>query len=173
MLFNHDYEFKGLHAEKVNRLTAPFSGSNKLFNRNIDVYIIAPLIGFLYNHTAPLETSSQTTNILYDTMSRELNTLWFNYRLITLLDKEHEPDVEKRIDSAFRNYGKEIALNEEERYEEFVRGGIDVLYEKLIIQSKTEEDYLNNLYDFIEEFESRYGQNIEEIVDLCKLCHSR
>lgn len=172
MIFNGDYQFKGKHAEKVNRLTAAFSDTNRLFNRNLDVYILAPIVGFLYNRTAPIDLSGKTANVLFDAMSKELTTLWFNYRLIILLDTNHESDFEERINKAFRYYAKEIALPDEERYEEYVRGGVELLYEKLITPSHTEEDYLKNLYDFMEEFEERYGQISEEIVDLCKLARS-
>lgn len=172
MIFNGDYQFKGNHAEKVNRLTAAFSGTNSLFNRNLDVYILAPIVGFLYNRTAPIDPSGKAANILFDAMSKELGTLWFNYRLVMLLDKEYEPDFEKRIDKAFRHYATDLALSDEERYEEFVRGGVELLYEKLILPSNTEEDYLKNLYDFMDEFEERYGQASEEIVDLCALARS-
>jgi len=170
MIFNDDYQFKGSHAEKVNRLTAPIGKSSKgLFNRNLDVYILAPVIGFLYNRTSDLDTSGKPANVLYAAMSKELNTLWFNYRLIMLLDNNHEPVFDNRVDKAFRLYGKPEAIPDEERYEAYVRGGVDILYEKLIEPSNTEADYLNNLYDFMEEFEERYGQSTDEIVDLCQL----
>lgn len=173
MIFNGDYQFKGTHAEKVNRLTAAFNKTNnRLFNRNLDVYILAPIVGFLYNRTSALDAGGRTTNVLYDALSKELNTLWFNYRLIMLLDKRHEPDFDKRVDKAFRFYGKEQAIPDEERYEEYVRGGVEVLFEKLIEPSNSEEDYLSNLYAFMEEFEERYGQNSDEIVDLCRLARS-
>lgn len=170
IIFSGDYQFRGNHAEKVNRLTAGIGKSNKaLFDRNMDVYLVAPIIGFLYNRTAFLDSTGKSANILYGVMSKELTTLWFNYRLVMLLDKKHEPDFDKRIDKAFRLYGKEQAHFDEERYESFVRGGVDVLYEKLIESSITEDDYLNNLYNFVEEFELRYGQSTTEIVDLCEL----
>ena len=172
-IFSGDYYFRGSHADKVTRLTSAFGKTNKsLFNRNLDVYLLAPIVGFLYTRTADLESSSRTTNVLYDAMSKELTTLWFNYRLIMLLDKKHEPDFDKRVDKAFRIYGKPQAVPDEERYEAYVRGGVDILYEKLIEPSNTEEDYLNNLFDFMEEFENRYGQNTDEIVDLCRLARS-
>ena len=173
MIFNDDYQFKGAHAEKVNRLTAAFNKTNSsLFNRNLDVYILAPIVGFLFNRTSPLDTSGKPANVLYAAMSKEVNTLWFNYRLIMLLDKQYEPNFDKRVDKAFRFYGKDQSIPDEERYESFVRGGVDVLYEKLIEASNTEEDYLNNLYAFMEEFEERYGQDSEEIIDLCRLARS-
>jgi hypothetical protein len=105
-------------------------------------------------------------------MSKELGTLWFNYRLIVLLDERHETDFDTRVDKAFRFYGKEQAIPDEERYEAFVHGGVEILYEKLIEPSNTEEDYLKNLYDFMGEFEERYGQSSEEIVDLCRIAKS-
>jgi hypothetical protein len=173
MIFNGDYQFKGSHAEKVNRLTAAIGKSNKsLFNRNLDVYILAPIIGFLYNRTADLDTNGKPTNVLFDAMSKELNTLKFNYRLIMLLDKKHEPIFDSRIDKAFRFFGKPQSEPDEERYEAFVRGGVDVLFEKLIEQANSEEDYLNKLCDFMEEFEERYGQSSDEILDLCQLARS-
>lgn len=46
-MFDKEYSFKGSHAEKVNRLTAKFDDKNQLFKRNLDVYIMAPIVGFL------------------------------------------------------------------------------------------------------------------------------
>jgi len=173
MIFNGDYQFKGSHAEKVNRLTADIGKSNKsLFNRNLDVYILAPIVGFLYSRTSDFDSSGKTANILFDAMSKELETLKFNYRLIILLDKKHEPIFDNRIDRAFRFFGKEQAIPDEERYEAYVRGGVDILFEKLIENSNAEDDYLKKLYDFMEEFEDRYGQNTDEIIDLCRLARS-
>jgi phosphoglycolate phosphatase-like HAD superfamily hydrolase len=172
MIFKGDYSFKGSYAEKVISLTAAFSQSHRLFNRNLDVYILAPIVGFIYGQTADEDSGGKPTNILYDAMSKELPTLWFNYRLIMLLDKKYEPNFDLRVDKAFRNYGKEIAKSDEERYESYVRDGVNILYDKLIATVKTEDDYLKNLYEFIEEFDERYGQSRDEITDLCRLARS-
>ena len=50
---------------------------------------------------------------------------------------------------------------DEARFDEYVRGGIDVLYEKLIEDATEPEDYINNLYDFLEEFEERFNSNLD------------
>jgi hypothetical protein len=173
MIFNGNYQFKGSYADKVNRLTGPFNkANNRLFARMLDVYILAPIVGFLYNRTALQETGGSPANVLYEQISKELGTLWFNYRLIMLLDERYEPDFEKRVSKAFRDYGKEQAQPDEEHYEEYVRGGVDVLYEKLIEQSNKEEDYLNNLHALMEEINERYGQSSDEIIDLCRLARA-
>lgn len=170
MMFNRDYSFRGTHAEKVIELTATFDeNGNKLFNRNLDVYLLAPIVGFLYGKKADLDSTGKTTNILFDAMSKETTTLWFIYRLIILLDKDHTPDFENRVEKAFRDYNSEKVKSDEELYEAYVRGGIEVLYNKLIFNSTKSEDYLRNLYMFIEEFEGLYGQKPDDILDLLQL----
>lgn len=49
-MFDKQYRFFGSHAEKVNALTSIFDETSKakLFDRNLDVYINAPLVGFLF-----------------------------------------------------------------------------------------------------------------------------
>ena len=169
-MFDKEYSFRGIHAEKVNKLTAKFDDSTKLFERNFDVYMIAPIVGFMYGRKADIDKSSdETTKIFTDILMREKPNLMFNYRLIMLLDKENEPDLDKRIDKAFRLYEKEEAKSDEELYEQYVRGGVDVLYEKLMENAESPEDYIKNLYDFIEEFDERYNVSAEGISDLCSL----
>ena len=57
----------------------------------------------------------------------------FIYRLIMLLDKEHEADFNERINKAFRYYDSEKAVVDEELFESYVRGGVDVLYENCLV----------------------------------------
>ena len=77
------------------------------------------------------------------------------------------PDEEKRIDKAFRHYGQDPA--DEERFDSYVRGGIDVLYEKLVEGDSTPEAFANRLYEFIDEFNDRFNSEIssDDILQLC------
>jgi hypothetical protein len=172
-MFDKEYSFRGSHAEKVIKLTAEFDkNKHKLFNRNIDVYLTAPIIGFLYGRRSELDRSAETTKIFPEQLIHEQSNLLFAYRLIMLLDKDYEPDLNKRIDKAFRYYNDdEKAASDKERFEEYVRGGVDVLYEKLLSNISSEEDYILNLYNFMEEFEERYNRdiNIDNILELCRL----
>ncbi len=171
-MFDKEYSFRGIHAEKVSKLTAQFDKNrNKLFNRNIDVYMVAPIIGFLYNRKADLDKGAESTKIFPEQLINERNNMLFTYRLIMLLDKEHEPSFDERINKAFRYYGSKKAGLDEALYEQYVRGGVDVLYEKLLTTINNEDDYLKNLYDFMEEFEERYNQTVstDSILDLCRL----
>ncbi|MEX1029109.1 MAG: hypothetical protein WDZ91_03570 [Paenibacillaceae bacterium] len=165
--------------DKVNKLTSQFdsSASAKLFNRNIDVYILAPIIGFLYGRRAEIDKSGgETTKIFPEQLIREQTYLKYNYQLIMLLDKKREPSFDERENKAFRNYGNnsEETLSDELSYEKYVLGGIDVLYEKLIENANSPEDYITKLYDFMEEFNERYNEDIsdEKILDLCALARN-
>lgn len=160
-MFDKEYSFKGTHAEKVIALTQKFDDDNKFFNRNLDVYLMAPIVGFLYQRKSELNTG-KTTKIFPSDMSKVINELWFNYRLIILLDRENESDEEERINKAFRNYNSDKAKQDEELFEQYVRGGVDVLYEKLIGTATNTSEYLNNLYDFMEEINDRYNKKVDK-----------
>ena len=175
-MFDKQYRFKGRHALRVDKLTGVFDelSKAKLIERNVDVYANAPLIGFLYGRIAEQDDmKNQETgqvynqNVMGDRVIYSNEELLYNYALIMLLDSNYEPDVEKRIDKAFRHVGEDPA--DEERFDSYVRGGIDVLYEKLIEGSNEPEIYVNKLYDFIEEFEERFNSEVksDDILQLC------
>lgn len=174
-MFDKEYSFRGRHCEYVIKLTAEFDAKkHKLFATNYDVYAIAPIIGFLYGRKAELDKSGDSTKIFPDKLMKEQQNLLFNYRLIMILDQKHESDFNERLNKAFRYYGSEKASPDEELYESYVRGGVEVLYEKLIANATNEDDYLKNLYDFLEEFDERYNETVstESIIDLCQLARN-
>ena len=175
-MFDKQYRFKGRHALRVDQLTGAFDeiSKAKLIDRNVDVYANAPLIGFLYGRTADLDDTKNpetgqvyNQNVMGDRVIYSSEELQFNFRLIMLLDANYEPDVDKRIDKAFKHMGEDPA--DEEKFDSYVRGGVDVLYEKLIEGSNDSGDYINRLYEFIEEFNDRFNSEINPD-DILKLC---
>lgn len=172
-MFDKEYSFKGSHAEKVIKLTAKFDDKNSIFRRNLDVYMMAPIVGFLFQRKSEgnNDGAQKTTKIFPEQLISNKDDLEFNYRLIMLLDKKYEPDVEKRVDKAFRNYNSERAAQDELLYNSYVLGGVDVLFEKIIGTSSGPEAYLSNLYDFMEEIDERYNQSVDitRMEELCKL----
>lgn len=175
-MFDKQYRFRGRHAVRVDKLTGVFDTNSKakLFERNVDVYANAPLIGFLYGRTADIDDKKNpetnqvyNQNVMGDRVIYSQEELTFNFRIIMLLDKEYEPDEEKRIDKAFRHMGENP--DDEARFDSYVRGGVDVLYEKLIEGASSPDDYVSRLYDFVEEFQERFNEDIasDEILKLC------
>ena len=171
-MFENDYVFKGKHANMVTRLTSEIDSETKfkLFDRNVDVLIIAPIVGFLYGRTARRDESVQTDNVKkinYQQMSNESDNLKFNYQLIMLL---HHKAIEQRLNRAFR-YTKDSPEIEEcyKIYEQYILGGIEVLDEKLLVDATNVDDYINNIYNFINDYNDRYNKTISE-EDILKLC---
>jgi hypothetical protein len=173
MLFQGQYWFYGTHADRVKKLTAAYEGKHKLFSHNHEVYQLAPIVGFLYKRKADCNNENGIdTSIFPDQISNNKDIFQFNYQLIMLLDVENAADFDLRVDKAFRFYGTEEAKPDEDLYESYVRGGVDVLFEKLIELSNSPDDYIRNLYEFVEDCEVRYGQNANEVFDLCKIARS-
>ena len=175
-MFDKQYRFRGRHAVRVDKLTGVFDSDSKakLFDRNVDVYTNAPLVGFLYGRRAEIDNEKNpetnqvyNQNVMGDRVIYSQEELTFNFRLIMLLDKDYEPDEDKRIDKAFRHMGDDPA--DEERFNSYVRGGVDVLYEKIIEGASSLDDFISRLYDFIEEFHERFHEetNVEEILKMC------
>lgn len=175
-MFDKQYRFKGRHALRVDQLTSMFDeiSKAKLIDRNVDVYANAPLIGFLYGRTADLDDMKNpetgqvySENVMGDRVIYSSEELQFNFRLIMLLDANYEPDDEKRVDKAFKHIGEDP--EDEERFDSYVRGGVDVLYEKLIEGATDPYDFIIRLYEFVEEFNDRFNSEIEPDAVL-KLC---
>ena len=174
-MFDKQYRFTGSHAEKVNALTAVFDEASKakLFERNLDVYINAPLIGLLQRRKGVKDSSGEISpqNIFPEQMINASDKLKYNLRLILLLDEENEPVQSNRMDKAFRHFGQDedLAL-----FDQYVLGGVDVLYEKLIEGGGEPSAYVNRLYDFLEEFNDRFNSEVSrtEILALCVAAQS-
>lgn len=172
-MFDKQYRFTGTHAAMVNELTSVFDeeSKTKLFERNYDVYINAPLIGFLYKQKGiknnnDVDVSEQ--NIFPEILINNSEQLKYIFRLILLLDEEYEPQKEERLDKAFRKFGQDE--NDLALFDTYVLGGVEILYDKLIKGAANSSEYINRLYDFIEEFHERFNSEISntEILDLCR-----
>ncbi|MBP3238898.1 MAG: hypothetical protein J6M24_07485 [Lachnospiraceae bacterium] len=176
-MFDKEYSFKGRHAQRVEKLTSNLDdrikGGLKLFGRNLDVYMDAPLVGILYNRKAeadytknPVNNETYVTKIFGDILIQNKLELEFNYKLIMLLDERSEKDPKVRISKAFRRTGDDYT--DIETYESYVRGGIDVLYEKLIEGVTDTHEYIERLAEFVGDFQEKYNDCID-FEEVCKL----
>lgn len=144
------------------------------FNRILDVYINAPLVGLTYNRKAEKDTSQEYKNVdkkvFMEQISKEISTLEFVYRLTLLLNQQQEIKLDERINRAFKDDAfDDISKKHEENMELFnsyVLGGIEVLYEKIIAQGGTNMDFIRNSYEFMKEQElSISNQPADKLID--------
>lgn len=172
-----EYQFKGKHADIVTRLTSELDTQTKfkLFERNIDVYILAPIVGFVFGRQALVDNTNHTENIKkinFDQLDREQEVLSYNFSLLMLLHDKDTVAIEERLNRAFRYSARDEEIKElNDIYESYVLGGIEVLEEKLLDNAINPDDYINNLYKFIDDHNTRYHEGIkeEDILDLCKM----
>lgn len=163
-----EYVFKGSHAAKVKALTREFPQSkNSFFKNNIDVFILAPIVGVLYGKTAQFDKEKDDTKIFTDQFNSHYNDLMFSYRLVLLSVGKDKKSLEERVSRAFNGESRGTSEEDFKLFEKYLLGGIDVLYEKLIMQDNPtrEEDYLSNLNAFADEIHSRYEQGEESAQD--------
>ncbi|MDU4588812.1 hypothetical protein [Clostridium sp.] len=168
-MFNREFKFYGKHAIYVKKLTGNIAinkqDNTKVFNRNIDVLLFSGIIGIIYGRKASVDRTKDENgqipdaHILKDTMIGEGESLNFIYEIIMILHDKNSIDIETRIERAFKYYNKEDEFKKKcfEIYNQYVLGGVEVLYEKIINESVDLEDYMNNLYEFLYEFNTKYN----------------
>lgn len=173
-MFEDQYRFYGKHADMVKELKSVFDEKTnaRIFNSYIELLLVAPLVGFVYKRKVERDrsegASSNTESIFPKELITRQQALEYNVKLILLLDKKYEPDETKRIDKAFRFFGN--STEDFELFQSYVRGGVEVLYEKIIEDSSGPDDYVNKISDLLEDFEQLYNGGVtnETILEKCR-----
>lgn len=172
-IFRSQVRFYGKHGQYLEALTP---GNDKaknedlpdierfkyLFDTVVDVYIIAPIVGYLYQRKAPRDGAEQTKNIMEGALASHHDKLVFSYELLMILDKASEPDLNERIRRAFRA-SDDLIENGVKVYNDYARGGIEVLYEKLITGAASPDDFVRNLMDFADEWNEKFIAETSEL----------
>ncbi|MDD5936772.1 MAG: hypothetical protein PUC65_14600 [Clostridiales bacterium] len=177
-MFDKEYSFKGKHAKYVTLLTAEIGESKlKLFEKNIDVYAMAAVVGFCYNIRATKDNGTETTKIFTDAFNNNKSQIESNYRMIMLLHDKNNVSFDERVARAFK-YDNNIEKRKtgDEIFDSYVLGGVEKIFEKIfdtLDATRAELDLdkeIRNLYSFLEEFELRYQAKATDgdILNLCK-----
>lgn len=177
-IFTQQVRFYGKHGQYLEALTPDTSMAKRddlpdiqrnkyLFATVVDIYAVAPLVGYLYQRSVPRDGNEPTKNIMEGALASHKEKLIFSYELISILDKKSEPDLNERIRRAFRATDETAKLGLDV-FNGYARGGIEILYEKLVEGASTPEDMLRNLMDFIEEWNEKFLDDAAT-VDLVEL----
>ena len=165
-MFNKEYSFEGKHAKFVRDLVK--NDRSGLINRNVDLLILAPIIGFLYGKTSSSDNGEETTKIFTSQLVKEKSKLKFIYQLITILEGDKK---NKSKEEVLRQALDNDEFNEyEQLFNSYVLGGVEILHDKLFDENFDQDDYLNNLYEFVKDFDkdlsSRTNEkDIEDIIE--------
>ena len=180
-LFETDYAINGTHATRLKFLAKKNARnvdesdnpkSAEIFERYIDVYMNAAVWGIYYRRRAKADTSGDRARIYADAFNRERDRCIFLYRLVMLLDDSETLSQTERVDRAFRYDTLPDKTNELKKnwelFNDYVRGGIDLMYEKFTDGCMTREDYLEKTFEVMTEFQSELD-GIDYSAELAKL----
>ena len=180
-LFETDYTLNGTHAMRLKFLAKKNARdvnepdnpqAAKIFERYIDVYMNAAVWGIRYRRRAKTDSSTDRARIYADAFIRERDRCIFLYRLVMLLDDSEDLSPTEKIDRAFRydtlpDKADELKKNLE-LFHDYVRGGIDLMFEKFTTDCLNREDYLEKTFNVMKEFKEELD-GIDYSAEIAKL----
>lgn len=168
-MFDQDYHLKGKHATYAKYIAKhPQDNADvfKPFKRQIDVYMIGAIMGFLHGQPEPEDnTTKDYVSMLASVFIREKQKCEFIYRMIMLLDETTGLTLEQRADRAFRDDTDEQAMVKNMYlFNSYVRGGIEYLYDKFK-ECVTQNDYINKIHEIVNRFKNDIeGKSYEDLI---------
>ena len=166
-MFDTNILIKGKHATYVKFLSEKTKllgeGTSKngagIFKRYVDTLLIAPIFGIIKNIKADEDKSSDDrANILAEQIIREKSNLEFVFRLVMLNDNSNGYNADEKINWIFRENG------DFELFMQYVRGGLEYLYEYFTDGATIKDDYYEKITTLIEDTELELDGNYEEVL---------
>lgn len=154
-----EYKFVGKHAEYAKFLCKDKgqlreNGVN-VFNRVIDLYMVAPLVGLMNEKKSSIDTSiNETSTVQLQQMENESDNLEYIYRIIMLLDNADNLSEKERIARAFRNDEDEIKFRENmQLFHSYVLGGVEIIYSAYFENDvKNEKERNRHIIEFVNDY---------------------
>lgn len=168
-MFDKEVFFTGKHADYLRHLAGSRQHTveavhkrKTFFSSNINVVLAGAVIGFVKKRKSDKDNSVdvQKNNIFLQALTNNKEKLELIYRIIMLLDRKDELDINKRVDKAFRyDAYPERRVDGDEVFWAYVRGGIEYLYENLLEGSDNTKQDIQKAMDFIEAYQECYYED--------------
>ncbi len=139
--FKKEFEFRGRHARMADEMCFLNDYEHTYFKRVVDLYVVAAVIGFRIDRKVDVDYSPyESKSIFPEQMLKVKHELDFIMQMIIMLENAGKIPKEECVKRAFRG----VETKEEfERYQDifnsYVRGGVEELYERLILHDMEEE----------------------------------
>jgi len=139
--FHDDVIFTGIHSRYIDELWQQNQIQNSFIRTLYELYALAAIIGLRMKNPKPTDSSEgkrtiQTRQLIGYTPV--LNTIMTT---VLLLDETNKLNDEQKIDRAFRGpETKEEFEANVELFNSYVRGGIEILYNELVLRVLDFED---------------------------------
>lgn len=170
-MYDREFSFTGKHAIMIDSLTKfPFRNEegttpNKfVFKTNIDVFLVAPLIGVLFDKKSSKDSASNSSKIFSDQFSSRYDDIEFLIKLVVLTHSDKSLTDAEKIDLAFKGYYEtEQRVTIKSLFESYLYGGIEYLYEELIENTKNLDEVYHNFISFNQLFQGSYDSDLLDI----------
>lgn len=140
--FRKEFEFRGKHARMAEELWVSNDYEHTYFKRLIDLYILAAVVGFRMGRKAEEDYSPFAPKSIFpEQMIKEKENLDFILQMMLMLDSKSDVSDEAKVKKAFRGAsGKEEFEQIQNMFNSYVRGGVEELYERLVVRQSDEDD---------------------------------
>lgn len=150
--------FVGKHRDYVDKLWTQGKIQESFFRRLVDLYAIAAIVGLKANKRSPEEKdeSEVKRTVQMKQLNENYQTLLPIMRMVLIMDDTRGLSFEEKLESAFTiPEDEEVYKNNMELFNSYARGGIEYLYEHLVLRTPSvDEDYsdyrLSNIIALIE-----------------------
>lgn len=169
--FKKEFQFYGKHARMAGELWVQNDYEHTYFKRLIDLYVVAAVVGFRVDRKAEIDYSPvDSKSVFPEQMLKAKEDLDFIMQMMIMLEYKDKMPEEEAVKKAFRGAStREEFDTYQEMFNSYVRGGVEELYERLVVRKSEPEDefYDNktaNLMTVLERFApmKEDGRNREE-----------
>lgn len=157
-MFEKDIIITGTHAKYIKEMKEVAG----LFARNLDIYMLAPIMGFLNNRKGQKNNEGgEKSTIQAQQLSNVKEDCELVYRLIIFLDGD-DIDKDERLNRAFR-YDSDVERKKEfenamEIYNEYVLGGIEYMHETFVAGCVEVDDYTTKIFEAASDFQDEINE---------------
>jgi len=140
--FKSEYKFRGKHAKMVSELWSLNDYEHTYFKRLVDIIPLAAVIGFRMNRKAMEDYAPvETKTVFLQQMLNAKEDLDFIMQMMIMLEHAESLSQEQAVKKAFRGAEtKEEFEQYQDMFDSYVRGGVEELYERLIIRKADSDD---------------------------------
>lgn len=140
--FKKEYKFQGKHARMAGELWSQNDYEHSYFKRLLDLYIMAAVVGIRVDRKAEPDNSPvETKSIFGEQMSGAKEELDFIMQMMLMLEPVDGKTHEECIKRAFRGVETKEEFDRYNRlFERYVLGGVEELYERLVVRRPEVDD---------------------------------
>ena len=136
------------------------------FRRLIDLYMVAAVVGFRVDRKAKEDFSPfGTKSILAEQIINAKEELDFIMQMMIMLDAKESMPAEEAVKKAFRGAETEEEFQAyQSMFHDYVRGGVEELYERLIIQkAEPDSEFYDNKTANLMSVLERFGYGLQDM----------